>query len=109
MEFGTDALEIDPEKIFTHIEPYGVYENRQWVVRQPFAELTGSYKLRLVLSQNLLDHDRLNVYHIEVLHRNGSVPKKGILYIDFLEWPGWSQNSTRRACGVLMQDWESDN
>ena len=109
MEFGKDVLEIDPEEIFSRIERFGVYENCEPAARHTFPELTGSYKLRLVLPQKLLDHDRLKVHHIEVLQGDGSVPKKRLPYTDFLEWPGWSRKRTRRSRGVIVPGWKSNS
>jgi NAD+ synthase len=89
-EYGikmAELLEIQYHEvdISTMLEAFGVYEKRDTIVRGIFPELQGSFKFRIVLPQDLLDRDRLNVYHIEVLTENGSVLSKRLKHDQYLE------------------------
>ena len=52
---------------------FGVYSRRDAIVRKYFPDLKGDYQFRLTLPQDLLDRDRINVYHLEVKAEDGSV------------------------------------
>ncbi len=55
------------------LEAFGVYSRRDAIVRKYFPDLKGNYQFRLTLPQDLLDRDRINVYHLEVKAADGSV------------------------------------
>jgi NAD+ synthase len=79
---GIECSEVDITPV---IESFGVYEKRDAVVRKLFPDLEPPYTFRLVLPQNLLDADRLNVYHIEILDPQGTTMSKRLSQGDFLE------------------------
>lgn len=79
---GIRYKEID---ITTMLESFGVYEKRNAIVKKLFPGILQPYKFRLSLPQNLLNRNRLNIYHIEVLLRNGSVMSKRLGHDDYLE------------------------
>jgi NAD+ synthase len=72
-------------KITPMLESFDVYGKRERIVKRAFPGLEGPYKFRLVLPQDLLDRDRLNVYHLEVLREDGSVLRKRLPHRDYLE------------------------
>ncbi len=79
------GVQCDEVELTPVLERFGVYKKRDRIVKHIFPEIDEPYKFRLVLPQNLLERDRLNVYHIEVLREDGSVLKKRLPYIDYLE------------------------
>jgi len=79
---GIECFEVN---LTTMLEAFGVYEKRDTIVNKLFPDLESSFKFRLVLPQDLLDRDRLNVYHIEVLLHDGSIMKKRLAHNDYLE------------------------
>jgi NAD+ synthase len=79
---GIECIEVD---ITPMLESFGVYEKRDAVVRGLFPDLKPPYTFRLVLPQNLLDSDRLNIYHIEVLNPDGTTSHARLSHGDYLE------------------------
>jgi len=79
---GIEYKEID---ITPYLAAFGVYEKRNAVVRKLFPRIPEPFKFRLVLPQNLLEHDRINAYSIEVLLEDGTVEKKRLPLKDYLE------------------------
>ena len=67
------------------LEQFGVYEKRDAVVRKVFPDLEPPYKFRLVLPRDLLDRDRLNVYHIEVLLPDGTTRKERLPHDGYMQ------------------------
>ncbi len=89
-EYGklvADALGIECHEInlTSPLETFGVYAKRDAIVKKLFPGLNPPFKFRLVLPQDLLDRDRLNVYHIEVLLPDGDVRKERVPHGDYLE------------------------
>ena len=79
---GIECHEID---ITPFLDSLRVYEKRDTVVKKLFPELRPPFKFRLVLPQNLLDEDRINAYHIEVLLEDGTVKTRRLPIGDYLE------------------------
>ena len=79
---GIECGEYDISPV---LERYGVYEKRDAVVQKVFPDLKPPFTFRIVLPQNLLDQDRLNIYHIEVKLRDGSVRRERLSHAHFLE------------------------
>lgn len=79
---GIECLEIE---LTPMLEGLGVYEKRDAVVKKVFPDIKAPYKFRLVLPQDLLDRDRLNVYHIEVLLEDETVLSERLSHDDYLE------------------------
>lgn len=63
---------------------FGVYEMRDTVMKKYFPEYTGE-KFRLTLPQNLLDKDRISVYHLEMEVSPGNIESKRLSRDDYLE------------------------
>jgi NAD+ synthase len=78
---GITCEEIDITPV---VETYGVYAKRDAIVRHYFPDIASGYKFRITLPQDLLDRDRLNVYHLEVLEANGTVRAARLSHDDFL-------------------------
>ncbi len=78
---GITCEEIDISPV---IETYGVYAKRDAIVRHYFPDIAPGYKFRIVLPQDLLDRDRLNVYHLEALEPGGAVRTARLSHDDFL-------------------------
>jgi len=79
------GIECSEVNITPVLESFGVYEKRDAVVRKIFPDLAPPYTFRLVLPQNLLDTDRLNIYHIEILNADGTTRRERLSQGDFLE------------------------
>jgi len=70
----------------THIvEQFGVYEKRDNIVRKIFPDISGEYKFRLVLPQDLLEKERLNIYRLEVQQQDGTISSERLSFRDYLE------------------------
>ncbi|MDD4858018.1 MAG: NAD(+) synthase [Candidatus Krumholzibacteria bacterium] len=78
---GVACEEVDITKI---LESHGVYAKRDEIVKKYFPGLASGYKFRIALPQDLLERDRLNVYHLEVLAADGSVLTARLAHDDFL-------------------------
>ncbi|UCF06434.1 MAG: NAD(+) synthase [bacterium] len=79
---GIEYTEYD---ITSALEGLGVYEKRDAVVGKYFPDLAGNYAFRLTLPQDLLERDRINVYHLEVKSENGSLLTARLSHDDYLE------------------------
>lgn len=89
-EYGklvADSLGIECHEVnlTPMLETFGVYGKRDAIVQRLFPDLKPPFRFRLVLPQDLLDRDRLNVYHIEVLLPDGDVRKERVPHADYLE------------------------
>ena len=78
---GITCEEVDITPV---LECYGVYAKRDAIVRHYFPDVASGYKFRITLPQDLLDRDRLNVYHLEVLGADGTVRTARLSHDDFL-------------------------
>ena len=88
-EYGklcADSLGItcDEVDITPVLESYGVYAKRDAIVRRCIPDVKRGYKFRITLPQDLLDRDRLNVYHLEVLEKSGQLRTARLSHDDFL-------------------------
>jgi NAD+ synthase len=79
---GIECTEVE---LTPMLEALGVYEKRDAVVKKVFPDIKGPYKFRLVLPQDLLDRDRLNVYHLEVLLEDETILSERLSHDDYLE------------------------
>jgi len=66
------------------LESHGVYAKRDEIVRKYFPDVASGYKFRMSLPQDLLERDRLNVYHLDVLTKDGTVLTARLSHDDFL-------------------------
>ena len=80
-KLGIECHEVD---ITPMIESFDVYEKRDAIVRKLFPDIKDPFKFRLVLPQDLLDRDRINAYHIEVLTEDGIRQDKRLSHKDYL-------------------------
>jgi NAD+ synthase len=78
---GITWEEIDLTPI---LEVFGVYSRRDAIVRKYFPDLKRDYQFRITLPQDLLDRDRINVYHLEVKDEDGSVKSARLSRDDYL-------------------------
>jgi NAD+ synthase len=79
---GIECFEVGLTRM---LEAFGVYEKRDRIVRKMFPSLKPPYIFRLVLPPDLLDRDRLNVYHIEVLLPDKTTARARVSHDDYLE------------------------
>lgn len=100
---GTPYEEIE---ITPMLESFNVYGKRERIVKRVFPELDGPYKFRLVLPQDLLDRDRLNVYHLEVLRDDGSVLRKRLSHRAYLEL--MAANDIKQRTRMIQLHYEAE-
>lgn len=81
---GSLGIEYDEVEITPVLEAYGVYAKRENIVKKYLPDPGDNYKFRLTLPQDLLDRDRINAYHLEVLKEDGSVVSERLSHEDFL-------------------------
>ncbi len=87
-EYGRKAAEMlgvqyEEIEITPMLDAFGVYDKRISVVKKYFPDYDGE-KFRLSLPQDLLDKDRLNVYHLEV-EKDGGIESKRLSRDDYLK------------------------
>ncbi|MFO7914973.1 MAG: NAD(+) synthase, partial [Candidatus Krumholzibacteriales bacterium] len=58
---------------------------RDRIVRKYFPDLEDDYRFRITLPQDLLERDRLNVYHLEVQENSGEIMEARLSRDDYLE------------------------
>jgi NAD+ synthase len=78
---GITWEEIDLTPI---LEVFGVYSRRDAIVRKYFPDLKRDYQFRITLPQDMLDRDRINVYHLEVKDGDGSMKSARLSRDDYL-------------------------
>ncbi|MBD3179758.1 MAG: NAD(+) synthase [Candidatus Latescibacteria bacterium] len=79
------GIEYTEVNITPMLEAFGVYEKRDRVVRSYFPDITEGYKFRITLPQDLLERDRLNVYHLEAEDSSGKGVQARLSRNDYLE------------------------
>lgn len=77
-----DYTEIDISPI---LKAFGVYRKRKTVVEKYFPDISGQFKFRLTLPQDLLERDRINAYHLEVQENGGTIRSARLAHHDYLE------------------------
>jgi len=87
-EYGRKAAErlgirYEEIEITPMIDAFGVYDKRLSVVRKYFPDYDGE-KFRLSLPQDLLEKDRINVYHLEV-EKDGQIESRRLARDDYLK------------------------
>lgn len=80
-QLGIECRECE---ITPMLNAFGVYEKRDAVMRKYFPDYKGE-KFRLTLPQNLLDKDRISVYHVEMEVSPGNIESKRLSRDDYLE------------------------
>ncbi|MCK4235592.1 MAG: NAD(+) synthase [Candidatus Krumholzibacteria bacterium] len=96
-----EEIEITPM-----LGSFNVYGKRNAIVKHVFPGLDGPYKFRLVLPQDLLDRDRLNVYHLEVLCDDGSVLRKRLSHQAYLEL--MAANDIKQRTRMIQLHYEAE-
>jgi len=79
------GIEYSEVNITPMLESFGVYEKRDRIVKKYFPDLSENYKFRITLPQDLLERDRLNVYHLEVREGSGDTREARLSRDDYLE------------------------
>jgi NAD+ synthase len=80
----TLGITCDEVPITPMVEAFGVYSKRDAIVKKYFPDIGTDYKFRLTLPQDLLERDRLNAYHLEVLLADGATRSARLAPEDFL-------------------------
>jgi len=101
------GIECSEVNITPVLESFGVYEKRDAVVRKIFPDLEPPYKFRLVLPQNLLDTDRLNIYHIEILNADGTNEARTAFGRE-TSWNSWRRTISSRGRGMTQLYYEAE-
>ncbi|MFO7914869.1 MAG: NAD(+) synthase, partial [Candidatus Krumholzibacteriales bacterium] len=79
------GIEYNEVNITPVLEAFEVYEKRDRIVRKYFPDLEDDYRFRITLPQDLLERDRLNVYHLEVQENSGEIMEARLSRDDYLE------------------------
>ena len=79
------GIEYNEVNITPVLEVFGVYDKRDRIVRKYFPDLGDDYRFRITLPQDLLERDRLNVYHLEVQENSGEIVEARLSRDDYLE------------------------
>lgn len=61
------------------------YQRRDEAIRNIFSEYNESYKVKIVLPQDLLDHGSLKVFHVTIISPEGEEKSARLPYEDFLQ------------------------
>lgn len=103
------GIEYTEVEITPMLESFGVYDKRDAVVKKYFPDLSGEYKFRLTLPQDLLDRDRINAYNLDVQKDDGSVASARLSHGDFLEMMAANDIKQRTRMTVLYYEAERRN
>jgi NAD+ synthase len=103
------GIEYSEVNISPMLETYGVYAKRDAVVKKYFPDLSGDYKFRLSLPQDLLERDRINAYSLEVQKSDGTLVSARLSYGDYLEMMAANDIKQRTRMTVLYYEAEKRN
>lgn len=78
------GIEYHEVELTNILESFEVYKKRENIVKKVFPDISGEYKFRLVLPQDLLDKDRLNVYRLEVQLQDATILSERLSHRDYL-------------------------
>jgi NAD+ synthase len=79
------GIKAEKADITENLKSFGVYENRNTVIRKIFAEFENTSKFHVTLPQNLLEKDRLNYHSLTIEDGNGDRQTKRISGADWLK------------------------
>ena len=79
------GIDVIVEEIGPALEALGCYKRRDEAVKRIFPEYNSSYKLKIVLPQNLLETGRINIYSLVIESPDGQRKSKRLPRTEFLE------------------------
>lgn len=82
MKLGIDSIIID---ITQNLESFGVYQNRNNIIKRIFPAFDNTFKFHVSLPQNLLEKDRLNVHYLTIEDGNGKKESKRLSAAEWLQ------------------------
>jgi NAD+ synthase len=87
----------------------GCYERRDEAIRRVFPEYDPSYKAKIGLSQNVLDSDTLNVFHLTIVTPEGEERSQRLGLRDYLQIVAASNFKQRSRMAMLYYHAELRN
>ncbi len=88
---------------------FGCYERRDEAVKQIFPEYDSSYKMKIILPENILETDKLNLFFLEIISPSGEVKKARLPLKEYLQIVAASNFKQRSRMSMLYYQAELRN
>ncbi len=97
------------ENLTGALEGFGCYQRRDEAVKNIFPEYDSTYKMKIVLPQNILEEDKLNLFYLEIISPNGEVKKARLPLKEYLQIVAASNFKQRSRMSMLYYHAEQRN
>lgn len=99
------------EEITPVLQGFGCYERRDAAVRRIFPEFDAAagYKLRIILPQDLLEHDSLNIFSLEIITPEGETRSQRLPIREYAQIVAASNFKQRTRMAMLYYHAELHN
>ncbi len=97
------------ENLTGALEGFGCYKRRDEAVKNIFPEYDSSYKMKIVLPQNILEKDKLNLFYLEIISPSGEVKKARLPLKEYLQIVASSNFKQRSRMSMLYYHAEQRN
>ncbi len=101
------------ESIIENMTPalygFGAYQRRDEAIRRVFPEYNMSYKVKISLPQNILEHDSLNLFHLTIISPEGEEKTARLPHKEYLQIVAASNFKQRSRLCMLYYHAEMRN
>ncbi len=103
------GVEYIIENLTEVLNGFGCYERRDIAVKKIFPEFDSSYKMKIILPNNLLEKDVLNFFYLEIISPEGKSKKARLPLKEYLQIVASSNFKQRSRMSMLYYHAESRN
>jgi len=103
------GVEYKIEYLTEALKGFGCYERRDEAVKCIFPEYDSSYKMKIILPDNLLERNNLNLFYLEIITPNGEVKRARLPLKEYLQIFAASNFKQRSRMSMLYYHAELRN
>ena len=88
---------------------FGCYRRRDEAVKRIFPEYNSNYKMKIILPNNILEKDKLNLFHLEIISPEGEIKRARLPLNEYLQITAASNFKQRSRMSMLYYHAEKRN
>lgn len=97
------------EDLTQALEGFSCYQRRDEAVKKIFPEYNSTYKMKILLPQNILEKDKLNFFYLQIISPDGETKKARLPLKEYLEIVAASNFKQRSRMSMLYYHAEKRN
>lgn len=102
-------VDYEIEEMTPVLKGYGCYRRRDEAVRRIFPEYDSTYKMKIILPDNILGKDKLNLFYVEIISPEGDIKKARLSLNEYLQITAASNFKQRSRMSMLYYHAEKRN